>query len=278
MNLKLSVITPSYNSLRYLKLCVSSVASQEVAAEHIVVDGGSSDGTVEWLEAHHELQFISERDQGMYDAINKGLIRSTGDVVGYLNCDEQYLAGTLAYVKAFFEANADVDIISGNALLVDDAGQLLAFRKGHVMRWPYIFSSHLYVLTCSIFFRRRILEDGFEFDKSWRAVGDIDFAIRVLRRGYKAAHCNKFFSVFTMTGENLGNTELATKELVQLKKQAPLYIRLGAPLLNLFRYAEKVINRNYFEKMPIRYEIFVDGDSSGRRAFSSAKSSFRWPR
>ena len=74
-----SIITPSYNMLSYLRRCCASVADQEgVAFEHIVVDGGSIDGTGDWLKENQHLRSVSEKDDGMYDAINKGLLMSQG--------------------------------------------------------------------------------------------------------------------------------------------------------------------------------------------------------
>src|SRR5437660_9009586 len=99
----ISVITPSLNMLPYLKRCCASLADQEGASwEHIVVDGESTDGTVEWLRSQPHVASIIGKDQGMYDAINKGLAACTGDIVAYLSCDEQYLPGTLAYIDHYF--------------------------------------------------------------------------------------------------------------------------------------------------------------------------------
>ncbi len=90
--MKVSVVTPSYNMLDYLKRCHKSVADQRgVDVEHIVVDGLSTDGTKEFLESQASIHAIIERDQGMYDAVNKGLLTARGEIMSYLNCDEQYL-------------------------------------------------------------------------------------------------------------------------------------------------------------------------------------------
>src|ERR1041385_9120485 len=93
--MKISVVTPSFRSSKWLKLCIASVADQPgVADEHIVQDSQSDEGTLDWLPQDRRVQAYIEKDQGMYDAINRGLARATGDLVAYLNCDEQYLPGT----------------------------------------------------------------------------------------------------------------------------------------------------------------------------------------
>src|SRR5258708_40267565 len=95
MPIPISIITPSFRSSAWLKLCIASVADQRVSLEHIVQDAGSDDGTLDWLPQDRRVQLFAEKDQGMYDAINRGLRRANGDILGYLNCDEQYLPGTL---------------------------------------------------------------------------------------------------------------------------------------------------------------------------------------
>ena len=90
-----TIVTPSFNMLSYLKLCHRSIADQEVDCEHVVIDGGSADGTADWLDRHPNIISISEPDDGMYDAVNKGFALAKGEILAYLNCDEQYLPGAL---------------------------------------------------------------------------------------------------------------------------------------------------------------------------------------
>jgi len=85
-NIDISVITPSYNMLPYLRRCAASVADQEGGKfEHIVIDGGSTDGSGEWLAKQGHIRSISEKDNGMYDAINKGLKQANGNILAYIN-------------------------------------------------------------------------------------------------------------------------------------------------------------------------------------------------
>jgi glycosyltransferase involved in cell wall biosynthesis len=121
--MKFSVITPSFGQLEFLKLNAVSVADQVsdgVEVEHLVQDGGSTDGTAEWLAGQAGIVGIVEKDEGMYDAINRGLKRARGEVYSWLNCDEQYLPGALAAVAEFFEAHPEVDIAFGHTIVVDN--------------------------------------------------------------------------------------------------------------------------------------------------------------
>src|SRR5947207_3288616 len=101
-SVRFSIITPSFNPAPWLPLCIASVADQAVDVEHIVQDAGSTDGTLEWLRNDGRVKAFVERDGGMYDALNRGLRRAQGDILAYLNCDEQYLPGCLQRVDAFF--------------------------------------------------------------------------------------------------------------------------------------------------------------------------------
>ena len=158
-----SIITPSFNMLNYLRTCCNSISDQNVKYEHIVIDGLSQDGTVEWLETKPEIISLCEKDQGMYDAINKGIKLSKGEIISYLNCDEQYLPGVLQKVSEFFRLHSQIDLLFGNTLMIRPDGKLLAYRKGFIPRWPYIWASHMYVHSSSMFVRRRVFESNYYF-------------------------------------------------------------------------------------------------------------------
>lgn len=276
-NFDISVITPSYNMLLYLERCAASLADQEGGRfEHIVMDGDSNDGSVEWLAKQKYIKSISEKDNGMYDAVNKGFKLAKGNILAYLNCDEQYLPGTLTFVKDYFERNPDVEIIFGDVLLTRPDGSLIAYRKGYQPRWFYILSSHLYVLSSAMFFRRKIVDDGFFFDTRYRTAGDADFLVRLLRSRYNSVHIRKYFSVFTMTGKNLGSNACAIAEKKELLRSAPFYIRIGKPIINAVRLGEKFLSGAYFQKFPLEYSIYISGKEKKRKTFRTNKASFRW--
>jgi glycosyltransferase involved in cell wall biosynthesis len=278
-NCGISIITPSYNMLEYLKRCAVSIADQEGEGfEHIVVDGASTDGTWEWLQqtSYLHMRSISEQDNGIYDAINKGFKLAKGNILAYLNCDEQYLPGTLGFVKDYFERHPHVDIIFGDLLLIRPDGSLVAFRKGYQPRWFYIITSHLYVLSCTMFFRRKIMENGFFFDTRFQTTGDADFVVRVLRRGYRARHVKRYMAAFTMTGKNLSNVETGIREQKQLRNSAPLYLRAMRLPVNALRFAEKFLSGAYFQKKPLEYSVYVQGEAEERKLFSVNNASFRW--
>src|SRR4051812_15830302 len=116
--MKFSIITPSFRNFAWLKLCIASVADQPGAQlELIVQDSCSDDDTRNWLPGDSCVKAFVEKDSGMYDAVNRGCRRAEGDILAYLNCDEQYLPGALKTVAEFFAANADVEAVFADTVV-----------------------------------------------------------------------------------------------------------------------------------------------------------------
>lgn len=272
-----SVITPSRDQLGRLELCRASVADQQGAdLEHIVIDGASSDGSAEWLRQQPGIRFLSEADNGMYEALNKGLRLARGEVLGQLNCDEQYLPGALAFAAEFFRSHPGVEMLFGDFLALAPDGSLKAFRKAIPLRWPYVAASYLYAGTCALFYRRRLLEQGLEFDASWRCVSDADLVVRALRRGFRARHVGRYLAVFTDTGVNLSGSAGALDERRLWQAAFPRALRLLFPALNLARLAEKLARGCYLQRLPLTYEVYTPDSRGRRQRFTASSAGFRW--
>jgi glycosyltransferase involved in cell wall biosynthesis len=211
--MKVSVVTPSFRQLPWLKLCVASVAGQVgVEIEHIVQDAGTGADLEVWAASQPNLRLFVERDAGMYDAINRGLRRATGEICAYLNCDEQYLPRALFRVGEFFTTHPQVDVLFGDTILVDQHGQPLSYRRTVLPTQRHIRLAHLNTPTCSTFFRHRLLQRGFYFDPAWKDVGDGVWVEELLRNKVKMATLPEPLAVFTFTGENRSTLPLASKE------------------------------------------------------------------
>lgn len=289
--MRISIITPSYNMLPYLKRCRASVADQQgVEVEHIVADGGSTDGTPAWLASvarpvepqrpspmpGTSFRYFSGKDAGMYDALNKGFDTASGEVVAWLNCDEQYLEGTLALVRDAFAADPQLDMLFGGALLVRPDNSLLAARKPYPARYAYIATSHLYNLSCAMFFRRRLWEGGLCFDTRFRNLGDHDLVLRALKDGARTRTTARPLSAFTFTGGNLSWTEGAQREAVVLRNEAPAWARALRLPLNALRITEKLLHGAYHFG-PVDYALYEGEGNETRRTFHVDKPSTKWP-
>ncbi len=261
--------------LPLLKRCVASVRDQEgVDLKHIVVDACSTDGTPEWLKTEG-IESIVEADRGMYDAVNKGFVRAKGDILAYLNCDEQYLPGTLSYVADYFAAHPQVDVLFGDFIMVGPQGEFLAYRKACPLRKFYLDASYLYLLTCTMFLRRRIVDEGNLFDYTLRYIADHEFVSRLLYHGYRTAYVNRYFATFTDTGTNLSLTSGASAEIFEFRGRIPGWRRAIGPPVNAARLIEKALRGAYRERSPLEYAIYVEGLAK-RKIFNVERPTFKW--
>ena len=175
-----SVLTPSFNQRRWLVETLSSVANQTYPhLEHVVVDGGSTDGSVDVLRsALPSESWISEPDGGQSEALNKAFERSRGEIIGWLNSDDAYLFDdAVESAVDYFRGNPDVDVVYGHAALVGETGRLL-----HVMWMPPYSKRSLwranFISQPAVFMRRRALENGF-LDESFHYTMDHELWLRL---------------------------------------------------------------------------------------------------
>jgi glycosyltransferase involved in cell wall biosynthesis len=273
-----SVVTPSLNMVGYLERCVASVADQEgVRAEHLVMDGGSRDGTVAWLAAQPSLVSEIRRDNGMYDAVNRGFRRARGRIIAHLNCDEQYLPGTLATAVRHFDTYPDVDVLFGDTLTVLPDGSLIAYRKTIRPLRPVLLLPPLYVPTAATFFRRKLVDNGALYDDSYKNIGDLVWFVRLVHDGYRLAHMRRYFATFTITGSNWSqNTTVVDGEIKRFLDGVPWWIKHFRHQWRLVGWAAKLLSGCYFQATPLEYAIYAPGQLASRTVFVAQKPSFRW--
>jgi glycosyltransferase involved in cell wall biosynthesis len=270
-----SIVTPSFRNSAWLRLCVASVADQHgVTLEHIVQDAVSDDGTLDWLREDRRVRVFVEEDSGMYDAINRGLRRASGDLLACLNCDEQYLPGALAAVKEFFGAQPEVEVVFADAVVVGPGGQFVAYRKTVTPSRRHVQVCHLPTLTCATFFRHRSLErHGLFFDSQWRDVGDGAWVVRMLEKGVRVAVLRRYTSAFTRTGQNMNFLPNAIREKAVLRAAAPLWVRALAPLWVAGHRLAKWRHGCYHQP-PFQYAIYTQVHPDRRTTFAVDRPTF----
>jgi len=275
--LKISVVTPSYKQLPWLKLCLASVADQKgVEVEHIVQDAQSGPELEEWVRNHSKAQLYVEEDSGMYDAINRGFARAKGDIVCWLNSDEQYLEGTLVKVARFFETHPEVDVLFGDALLIGNTGALLSYRRTIFPNVQHIQLSHLNILSCATFVRRSVLERGYKLDTRWRAIADAVWVVNLLKGGIPMAVHNEPLSVFTITDKNLGQSSLALTEAIRWQQETATslrWLRLGFVLKHRL---SKLVKGAYWPRS-VTTRLYTLASPDKRVTNSVPMIGFKWP-
>jgi glycosyltransferase involved in cell wall biosynthesis len=255
--MKFSIITPSFRSSKWLKLCIASVADQEgVELEHIIQDSCSDDGTLDWLPQDPRVRAFIEKDAGMYDAVNRGFRRAQGDILAYLNCDEQYLPGALKSVEDFFEAHPQVEIALAGTIIVDGNGDYICHRDSMVPDPRHIWF-RFPVLTSSLFIRRQVFEKrGIYFDARWRDLGDFHWILALLKHHVSMAVCDCFTSVFVDTGENMNLKPNAIREKAETRAMIPEWVRLLKPVW-IAHHRLRRLAAGHFSLKPTSYSIYT---------------------
>lgn len=273
-----SIVTPCFNAAKVLPRCVGSIRGQQgVSIEHIIQDGLSKDVTVSWAQSQANLAVFSEKDRGMYDAINKGWAKSHGEILSWLNADEQYLPGSLSRVAQVFQDNPDVDIVYGNTIIVGPSGQPLAARREIPLRLSYILNGFLYALSCSLFFRRRLLDAGLlVFEPGFRNAGDLDLIVRLIKAGCKSIQMHDYIGLFGIYGNNItidGNTKM-DKEVDEIRRK---YGALPSPMrqtVMLGRAVERLF-RGCYRPDRLSYEFALD-EKPNYTSIKNVKTSSRF--
>lgn len=276
--MKFSIITPSFQSSKWLKLCIASVADQKnVTFEHIVQDSCSDDGTQDWLPNDRRVAAFIERDGGMYDAVNRGLRRASGEIYAYLNCDEQYLPDTLQQVGAFFAAHPEIDLLFGDALVVAPTGEPITYRRAISPTANHIRLSHLNTYTSSTFFRRHVLERGHWLDPKWKSIGDAIWIYGMLEAGVRMAAYPHLLSVFTLTGANVSTDDPISEQ--EKQKWISEMGGTSSPLARAWHVTQHRLRKllaGAYRKRTFDYEIYTLESPDQRRRLTAVRVGGTW--
>jgi glycosyltransferase involved in cell wall biosynthesis len=194
---KVTIITPTFNSERFIEQTILSIRQQSYPCiEHIIVDGGSTDRTLEIVRGYPEIRVISEPDEGIYDALNKGLRLARGDILAYLNSDDLYTPNAVEIAVESFKKWSELELIYGDCYRVDEQGKILYKYRSAPFDWDLFVSRRgLLISQPTAFWRRHIHEKYGFFDKNYKLSGDYDFFMRVFA-GKEVRHCGCIIAMF----------------------------------------------------------------------------------
>jgi glycosyltransferase involved in cell wall biosynthesis len=294
-----SIITPSYNQLEWLRLCIASVRDQglpstldsglsTIRVEHIIQDAGTpgikeladefdaeffQDGNLQNSKSTEDsrksymLKVFSEKDGGMYDAVNRGFKRCSGDIVCYLNCDEQLLEGAVQNICDFFNNNPACEILSAGCLIVNSQGDLETIRPGLVPSLGHILTDHLPTLTASLFYRKEVIKNKWNiFDSRYKDLADMLWVIDRLaeKRNFKRA--SFYTSAFADTGQNMNLMPNARAEANYLQSKIPAYLKR----LKFFYVIKHRLTKfllGCYAQSTIKYSIYTKSSPNARAKF-----------
>ena len=268
---KFSIVVPSYNQGRYIEETIHSVLDQEYPEkELIVIDGGSTDETVEVIRKYEDriAYWVSERDRGQAHAVNKGFAAATGDIFGWQNSDDVYLPGAFGKVASEIAARPEAGVYYGHIRFMNGDGIAVDENRAVPVRMFNLLYDGSLVRNQASFFRRSVWETVGGLDEDFRFCMDRDLFLRAAHLGMDFCLVREFLGAFRVHGESKTSTLQAAKRREDERlmaryasstgpmrrrfgKFASLAFRTGAYLLQGdFRYAADRILRNMGVRKP----------------------------
>lgn len=253
---KISIITPSFNQGKYLEETILSVIGQNYPnLEYIMIDGGSTDNSVEIIKKHQEhfSYWVSEKDKGQSHAINKGFQKATGDIICWLNSDDILMEGALNKVVECFEKDEKLDLVNGHLLLIDEHSRILS--NYFILKQKKWYAKHgiFYVAQPSMFWKRTILEKIGLLRDDFHASMDREYLIRIFKNNFTIGHLSKILAGFRM--HNSSKSSAGWNNMDYLRDLAELQKMYGngyggKPRLffQLIYGGEKLVKGVYFKR------------------------------
>lgn len=210
---KISVITPSFNQGHFIRETIDSVLNQNYPnLEYIVMDGGSTDDTVAILKSYgNKIQWVSKKDKGQTDAINKGIKKTSGEIVAYINSDDVMLPNTLHTVAEYFMSHQEAMWMTGDYFIIDADGNKIqsyvANYKKILRNLPNktVLSIANFIIQPSTFWRRSLINEIGLFDESLHYCMDFDYWMRAIEQ-YPVHIVPNYFSLFRIHGDSKGGS------------------------------------------------------------------------
>ncbi len=241
---KISVVTPSFNQAGFIGRTLLSVSEQQVdiPVEHLVIDGGSTDGTLEILEKHAgTIRYVSEPDKGMSDALNKGFAMATGEIIGWINSDDTYLPGALQKAASYFDRHPDCLWLYGNCRIVDEQDReirkwITAYKNRLSGKYSYDrLLTENFISQPAVFMRRTALQSAGKIDLALPTAMDYDLWLRLARLG-KPGYINDDLACFRVHNQSISSRNYRK----QFEEQYQIHLRYDQNRRRLLKHRVKI--------------------------------------
>lgn len=246
---RISIITPSFNQGQFIERTILSVLSQDISGlEYVVIDGGSTDGTVDILRKYEDrLHWVSEKDNGQTDAVNKGIKTTRGAIIGWLNSDDIYYPGALSSVVSLFEKNPQVDAVYGDADHIDENDGII--EPYYTEDWDYQRLKEIcFMCQPAVFLRRRLVEKAGLLDDRLQYCMDYEYWLRI------GATVPFVRMPQTLAGSRMykSNKTLGARVAVHQEINTMLKSKLGmVPAKWIYAYAHVVAEEKGYDRLDI---------------------------
>jgi len=260
-------VTPSYNQAAYLEQTLTSVLEQDYPfLEYLVVDGASTDGSVDVIRKYADrlAWWVSEKDSGQAEAINKGFSRAKGEIIAWLNSDDYYLPGTISAAVKAFQENPDVVLVYGNMLAVDEHGQTTNLLQYNQLALEDLLCFQI-IGQPAVFFRHEALETAGQLDTTYHCFLDHHLWLRLALQG-QILHVDETWAAarYHPEAKNIANPIEFSREAFRLLDEATQNENL-APILARVRHRAHAS----VQRVDARYQL------DGGQAWKSLMSWFR---
>jgi glycosyltransferase involved in cell wall biosynthesis len=248
---KISIITPCFNSETYLEETINSVLEQGYSnLEYIIIDGGSTDNTLNIIRKYESrlAYWISERDTGMYDALQKGFKKTTGEIMSWIGSDDMYHKKSLFTIAEIFSSFQNIKWLVGASTTFDEYGRTVnVFRSRRFLRYDFLCKDYKWLQQESCFWRRTLWEQaGANFDCSLLYAGDFDLWIRFFRSeklyvthaligGFRQRRSNQ------LSFENMNNYLKEVEYIIRREKKEKLN-KKEQKMLNEYNAVKKILH------------------------------------
>ncbi|MHA8095459.1 glycosyltransferase family 2 protein [Aquirufa lenticrescens] len=222
---KISIITPSFNQGEFIEECITSVLLQNYSNfEHIIYDANSTDGTISILNKYSHLKWVSEKDNGQSDALNKALNIASGEIIGWLNADDYYTNGTFNLVVEKFRLYPNSKWLAGKLYFKIDEINALKYWEPVILNYRNLLNNCDILRTQATFIKREVYDAVGNFDENLHMVMDYDMWLRIAKM-FEPLNINKELAVFRIHK----NQKTTPKNLIkQYNELIPIMFREGA--------------------------------------------------